>query len=304
MNLRTKIVEIIRPLVIACSPVILAWAKRYASNPSAAPKILLRFLNLGRLKLILPAKLITGGVMMVNPFDTVGGEIYRHGCFEPETVNLVRKILKPGMTFLDIGANIGQYSVIASMIVGDDGKVYAFEPTPDTFLLLSENLKLNHCTNAQALQLALSDLKGNASLHLGYSTNSGANSLQKTLNTSDYTIEIETDTLDNMLGTIKQAELLKVDVEGAELLVLNGGEEFFQTYRPDILLELTDERFTGNFGYASEDLLKKLHKMGYQVFRITDDGIKPFVKQDDDPAWFNAYCVHNDRVSTVLSELN
>ena len=129
--------------------------------------------------------------------------------FSPEVGDIV----------IDVGAAFGFYSIVASKKVGKQGKVVAIEPQPDSFEMLNKNIKLNKLTNISTLNHAVSSKKTTLKLYSSYSTvqeRAGQNPQQY--------IEVSADNLDNLLGqlAIDEANLIKVDVEGAELEVLKG----------------------------------------------------------------------------------
>jgi FkbM family methyltransferase len=128
---------------------------------------------------------------------------------------------KKGDIVIDVGAAFGFYSIVASKMVGQQGKVVAIEPQPDSFEMLNKNIKLNSLTNISTLNYAVSSKKTTLKLYSSYSIlqeRAGQNPQQH--------IEVSADTLDNLLGQLDldKANWIKVDVEGAELEVLKGAE--------------------------------------------------------------------------------
>ena len=138
---------------------------------------------------------------------------------EPGTAALVKNILKEGMTFIDIGANVGTYSYLASKIVGDNGRVFAFEPHPGCFSTLKKITK--NKKNITAFQKAVSDQDGFIEFHLS-AKNSGTHSIYNSEGNSKI-INVETVKLDNIFKNVnKKIDLILMDVEGAEPNVING----------------------------------------------------------------------------------
>jgi len=126
---------------------------------------------------------------------------------------------KKGDIVIDVGAAFGFYSIVASKKVGQEGKVVAIEPQPDSFDMLNKNIKLNKLTNISTLNYAASSKRTTLKLYSSYST------LQERAGQSPQQfIEIRAETLDNLLGQVDldKANWVKVDVEGAELEVLKG----------------------------------------------------------------------------------
>lgn len=105
-----------------------------------------------------------GGRMMVDVADFIGTRIYHFGVWEPHVSALISARLKSGDVFCDIGANIGYYTVLAAPIVGDTGKVVAIEPSPATFELLKQNIKLNNADNVRMVRAAVADQPGTLTL--------------------------------------------------------------------------------------------------------------------------------------------
>ena len=133
----------------------------------------------------------------------------------------LKSFLKVGDTFLDIGANNGFFSLLASPLVGADGLVLAFEPSPLTFGRLNENIELNHFKNIKCFNIALGNHTGTATFY-DFRTMDGSNSLVKMR--GGRKTKVSMDTLDNILGEFKiRPNFVKIDVEGFEKEVLEGG---------------------------------------------------------------------------------
>ena len=146
------------------------------------------------------------------------------GTYEPHVTQLFRKLLRPGMTVLDIGANIGWYTLTAASKIGPEGHVLAFEPEPSSFSLLSKSIKLNLFKNALPVAEAVSDTIEPQTLHLSR-TNLGAHSMVSRVGGESVTVP--STTLDKVLSRyeIQHVDLLKIDVEGAEPRAIMGGPE-------------------------------------------------------------------------------
>jgi FkbM family methyltransferase len=212
--------------------------------------------------------LVTGQPIEVDPFDVVGGEIARHGAYEPETVAVWRTILAPGMIVVDAGAHVGQYAIIASPLVGPRGSVHAFEPDPETFRQLTANVRLNGCDNVVCTEAALARERGRARLYLADVSNVGGNSLRPTVCSRGRQRDVQVDTLDAYASAhgLARLDLLKADVEGAELFLLEGGAQLLARCRPLMLLEFSIN--TVAFGYTEADLRRRLADWGYHLFAL------------------------------------
>jgi FkbM family methyltransferase len=232
--------------------------------------------------------------------DFIGQEIYYYGCYEPETVAMIENALKPGSVFLDIGAHVGQYCVIASRIVDSTGAVHAFEPDPDTFGLLAENVA--GLSNVRANQLALSDQNGMVRFYLSDSAHIGFNSLRPPHECgSDKTCDVTAKTLDEYLSEHgdRRVDFIKMDVEGGELNVLAGAQRLLESSpKPTILLEFNPKALA-QFGHTCEDLQVFLQQRGYSLFSV--DG--PLVPGSTRKAVFNVLAVPPNAVLPVPARL-
>jgi len=156
--------------------------------------------------------------------------------YEPELAYL-EKVLSPGKVFIDVGANFGVYTLVASTLVGAAGKVIAVEPTAESFAILRQNIALNHFSNVSAFQVALTHASGKAWLYYGWDP--VGNSLGMDPLCGEGGEEVQTESLDNLLeqNRIGHVDVIKVDVEGAEELVLRGATRTLTTNSPVVIFE-------------------------------------------------------------------
>lgn len=164
-------------------------------------------------------------------------EVIRSGkLYEHATATLVLNALRPGDTALDVGAHIGFFATLFRLAVGPSGRVFAFEPLPETFRNLLFNVMNNGFTNVLPLPLAVADQPGIAQFHLN-STNEGASSLLQSSESTD-TFPVQVSTLDSLfLEAMKTpARLMKMDIEGVELLALQGASSWFDRLPPEVVI--------------------------------------------------------------------
>jgi FkbM family methyltransferase len=190
--------------------------------------------------------------------------------FEKDETDFLIKILEKGDIFVDIGTNVGLFSLIASKIIGDEGKVLCFEPSPLIFSRLDENLKLNNFKNIDIRNIGLSDKKGELTFYIsnnGYDAwNSFAPSQDNKLESS---IQVPVSTLDIELQVIdkRKIKLVKIDVEGWEKFVLFGGKDFLLKNNPYVMVEFTEEN-TFNAGYPVHEIYNIMQEYGYVWYRL------------------------------------
>jgi FkbM family methyltransferase len=160
---------------------------------------------------------------------------YWTGLHELHVQKALQRELRPGAVFWDVGAHIGFTSLIASRIVGLDGRVEAFEPFPPNVERLARSVGLNGFTNLTVHPQAITDRDGTARFHLHES------SLQGSLveDPTAAAIEVACETLDTVVRRLPRPDLIKVDAEGAELDVLEGGRQLLTTTRPRLIVEFT-----------------------------------------------------------------
>src|SRR5262249_49817066 len=137
-----------------------------------------------------------GMKIKVHAHDYVGRQIIRQGYYEPEVVQLFERILKPGMVFVDVGTHVGQYTLVASRLVGPTGTVHGFEPDPQTYRWLLSNIKRNALRNVVTNRTALAANADKCRLYLSNIRDIGSNSLQEPPNFSGQACEVSCESLD------------------------------------------------------------------------------------------------------------
>jgi FkbM family methyltransferase len=281
------------------------WSRVYLSLGRAnAP---LRDL-LNTLDYRLPAKARLGnGMKVIVPWNDDGGRaIYEAGYYEPQTVRLFAKLLAPGMMVFDVGANIGQYTLVASEQVGPTGEVHSFEPDPTTFQWLSRNVALNKLGNVHLNETALFSEVTTKPLFLATARDTGSNSLVGAPWTSaGRTREVSCTTLDEYARSkkITSVDVIKIDIEGAELPALQGAAGLLGgPKKPLLILEFEEER-QRLFGTSCAKLAELLTGYGYALFKVGPFPLQRYVSGPDNPPSLNVLGIPEARVSTVLADL-
>jgi FkbM family methyltransferase len=175
--------------------------------------------------------------------DNIARSVFFAGCYEAQESAFVRSWLRPGMSFVDVGANWGLFSLMAAKLVGPSGKVMALEPDPRVFFKLKSNIARNQLEQVHAFQVAAADREAELLLagHDEEDQNSGTSRLVESGGASSLTFTVRSRRLDSLLDEtgLETVDLLKMDVEGAEHLVLAGMKDGLQRFRYRcILLEL------------------------------------------------------------------
>lgn len=189
--------------------------------------------------------------------------------FEQNEKIEILKYTNEDTIFLDIGANIGYYSVLLSDKVK---KVYAFEPVTENYLLLNKNIEVNNLKNVTAVHKALSNKNGEVEMFID-KLNGGGHSMQINnvldTNSSEFIPSIRLDDYIESEG-IENINLIKIDVQGAEGLVFEGAMETLKKFKPIIMMEY-DPKMLSNFGTDPEKLLNMFKEMGYTIKVINEN---------------------------------
>ena len=182
-----------------------------------------------------------------------------YGTYEPPVLQTIIKVVQAGWTAIDAGAYIGYYTLLLAKQVGPSGRVIAFEPLPENFRVLSENIELNRLQNVIAENKAVTDQSGVATLYRGYE---GPFSLTSSIvAASGEGIEVQAVSLDEYLNNYRErVAFVKIDVEGAESQVLDGMKRILKEDRPIVVVEVMNfDRYDDkhpalqllrNFGYT------------------------------------------------------
>ncbi len=169
------------------------------------------------------------------------GSIVR-GTLEPEVVEAMVRTVRPGHVFYDIGANIGYFTLVAARMVGRDGRVVAFEPVPWCADAVATNIALNELANAEVRAEAVGAASGRAGLRVVRdASQSMLASLSRGADAREE-IDVEVVALDDLVSSaaIPPPDVLKLDIEGAEILALAGMRETIARHRPRIICEIHD----------------------------------------------------------------
>jgi FkbM family methyltransferase len=188
----------------------------------------------------LNAYLPNGCTIFCNLQDHVQRHVYFFGVYEPIEAYLFTSLLKEGMTVIDAGANIGQYSILASTIVGKNGRVHSFEPVPSTFAQLQINISNNQLTNLSLNQSALFSENGTITLSLSEDMLQNIGSYSIGATNSKTAVKASTIRLDDYIDeqNIPKVDLIKMDIEGSEALALLGMKLTLKRDHPILLIEI------------------------------------------------------------------
>lgn len=205
--------------------------------------------------------------------DWLGQYVFLTGTYEPPTATLFSHLVKPGDTVLDVGANVGFFSLLCAELTGKTGVVVAFEPVPSVRQRLLANISLNEYDHIRVVGNAVSDRSETLSIYEGPDGHKGTSSLRPN-STATEVIEVNAIALDHDDIASTPVACIKIDVEGAEMRALEGMEQLLRRERPFLIIEFTDE-FLRGFGHSTSQMSDWLTSRGYSLFLIDDDCLKP-----------------------------
>ncbi len=177
------------------------------------------------------------GRMTVHKVDAgISRELAAYRVHEPLATHLLQQILKPGMTAVDVGSNIGYYALLESRLVGPTGRVMAIEPVPQNAEMLRYNIQENERANVEIHNLAISDRNGTLPMYL--SERSNWHSLLPTPSSRQCMVPVST--LDSFVANagLDRVDFIRMDVEGYEIEIIKGMLQVLESYSPHLLIEL------------------------------------------------------------------
>jgi len=212
--------------------------------------------------------------------------------YEARDGGLLLSLVDDGMTFLDVGANIGWYALHVGKMF-PRSRVFAFEPVAESFQYLSRSIALNGLGNVRAFPYGLFDEPGSRTFHVDPDIKGAASSSKAAAGSVPCVGEV--DTLDRVVQRLGiGVDFIKADVEGAELFVLKGGLKSIEATKPVLFLELL-RKHAATFAYHPNEVIKLLADMGYRCFTAGAGGMVEFFTMDEQTVETNFVFLHSDR---------
>ena len=205
----------------------------------------------------------------LNNSGYIDKQIINEGVFEPKTTNAIKHLIRPGDVVLDVGANIGYYTVIFSKLVGPSGKIFAFEPTKHFGDVLKQNIRANHLENIEIVNVGLSNKRQKLSIDIGPSS--------ATLHSpAEFDVIIDHEeipllTLNDFvrLRQLEKIDFIKIDIDGHEPLFFEGAWEVLDKYSPVVIFEVSHLHYL-QAGFTAWDFYDSVNAKGYRFFHEDD----------------------------------
>ncbi len=210
-------------------------------------------------------------LIKVNPKNgPVDNVILFDGVLDGEHLENIKNILRPGDTFIDVGANIGQYSLFASYCVGVKGKVIAFEPVKNIFNQFNESIKKNYIDNITLYNKGCGDENKNILINKKDGDLGGSSIIELGFGSKKTTELVEIVILDDILINENKVDYIKIDVEGFEYEVLLGLKKTIEKCKPRLLIEYSPHIYKQNKPEYRELILKYLLDYKYDIIDLSD----------------------------------
>ncbi len=205
-----------------------------------------------------------------NLSDHVQSRIYFFGAYEPIEAFLFTSLIKPDSHIVDAGANIGFYSLVSESFLGQQGMIYAFEPVPHNYNQLLKNIELSQSSNIKVFKKGLWNKTEvlEFSLDAEMENNAGSFTLGNVQNAREK-VKCEVTTLDSLVQEkqISKVDLIKMDIEGAELMAIEGAQQTIDQFRPSVLMEI-NQGACQRMNYSSSKIDKIFLQKGYKIFLV------------------------------------
>jgi FkbM family methyltransferase len=206
--------------------------------------------------------------MRYYPGTYVGWFLYYRGTYEEQCLKLLPKLLRPEMVFVDVGANCGLYAIVAAHCIGPRGKVLAIEPQQRLAGLIEANARLNNLMNIKVAPCAVGAASGKGTLYQPSRTNDGQATLALQVGEPSFGSDVVS--IHTLLDLSREyafesISAMKLDVEGGELRVLEGGAALFDAAPPEFVLVECIDRHMRRFGDSTEKLLNFFLERDYRL---------------------------------------
>lgn len=212
--------------------------------------------------------------MNLDISEFLQAHLFLYGSYELPSVRFIRRVIAPGDTVADVGAQIGYITLAMATLAPGKITVHAFEPEPLNIQRLRNNIALNPGVDVRIVEKAVSDADGAIRLYLSKDHNAGTHStISGGSNVSDDFVEIPAVTLDHYVQEqrISALRLIKIDVEGGEYEVIKGATHTLTTLRPIVLMELSDA-LQESRGFSTVEFKRLMKQLEYSAYTIADDG--------------------------------
>lgn len=231
-------------------------------------------------------KWVDGLRLRIYPKNEVFRSIFVRGIYDPNLVVVIKALLPAKGVFFDVGSNMGYCSLLMDKVVGEDGKVFAIEPSERDFLRLVDNVNLNRLDNVNVYRLAISDKIGKVTISIAPEERSALNTLGTEFSNRGIekvqTEEVDSTTLDAFVEKedLSRIDVIKMDIEGSELKALNGARNTIEEYRPALIVGVNKSSLKASDA-SIEEIEKTLRELRYKMYCLRETPFLAFKEIDD-----------------------
>ncbi|MES2877237.1 MAG: FkbM family methyltransferase [Pseudomonadota bacterium] len=245
----------------------------------------------------------SGIKLLLDPYDKrfIPIEILNFKATEAMEKEIIMKLISHCKNVVDVGANIGWYTLNFGKLENIE-KIYSFEPIPYTFAYLKKHVEFNKISKAEIFNIGLSNEIGQKNF-FWTTEETGSSSMANIRERNNIEIvKCEINTLDNFLSDKNIViDFLKIDVEGAELFVLEGAATCIEEHKPIIFSELL-RKWSAKFNYHPNDVINLLKKAGYSVYIASQGGLKNIELIDDETYETNFFFLHENNHRSLINK--
>ena len=216
---------------------------------------------------------IEGRKMFTQNNDGLALSIFK--IYEPNQTEIVKKYVHEGDIVVDIGAHVGYYTLLMAQLVGENGKVYSFEPDPVNFQLLKKSVEINGFENVILIQKAVSNITDKVKLFLGDNDSAINRIYDAKLGDAKESIDVESIRIDEYFKENDELiDFIKIDSEGSEIKIINGMKQFLSRNQELVMMTEFFPFLIKKSGDEPNQYLKSLEKSGFSLYNILDKNEK------------------------------
>jgi len=269
---------------------------RNFSFPHRGLKYFLKVANsLGIANRTYKKKLPDNFYMLLNPTEHIQQQLFWYGYYEKELGDLLKKFVRPGDVFLDLGANIGYFSLLIANNF-PSVKVISFEPAAGLFQNLDDNISLNNIKNISTVNVAVGEINEEKELFVSAPDNLGMSSFKRPENYSGKNESVKVVAIDDWFKTsgLPGIDIIKLDIEGSELAALKGMKKVLQEQKPILIMEINPGTLS-MFNLKPSDIYGHLRQLHFEGFLILENAKLEHLNHVQTNQTTNVLFIHKDK---------
>lgn len=283
---------------------------RYSGDSARSIKQWGRWWQYLRMKEPVVMSWVDGFILRIYPGNEVFRSLFVRGIYDPNIVVVINSLLSKGSVFIDVGANMGYFSLLASSVVGKFGHIIAIEPSSRDYARLVDNVKINNLTNIiSTYHIAISDVSGSAKLAVACEERSALNTLGSEFSFKGVdkveTENVKVVSIDELVSDINltRVDVLKLDIEGSELKALQGARNVIEKFRPAIMLgvNVNSLKACGTDHKEIQQILREIRYRAYKIVESPTFALELIPDLEKERAKV-VFCLHESVIPPVLPQ--